>query len=127
MKKVTLKKDNKLTSQSFVYDFDTTLPWGCSFEEYFSKAINFKKPSASLNTMFRVCDGKKYLLVFASDRSHMVKNGKYISPPPKYPPIRSPNAQSKHNLEEFLDLGNQSRGVWLDEAKVFDYFREKSV
>ncbi len=39
--------------------------------------------------MFRVISAQEYLDVFASDRSHMLKEDKitYNSPPPLYPPI----------------------------------------
>jgi hypothetical protein len=39
--------------------------------------------------MFRVIPAQEYLDVFASDRSHMLKEDKitYNAPPPSYPPI----------------------------------------
>ena len=37
--------------------------------------------------MFRVIPAAEYLATFSSDRSHMLVDGVWMSPPPEYPPI----------------------------------------
>lgn len=75
--------------------------------------------------MFRVIPAQEYLDVFASDRSHMLKEDKitYNSPPPSYPPIcnQSKNKriflqdqifnefrlESTNNINDFIDMQSE--------------------
>jgi hypothetical protein len=50
--------------------------------------LGFKKPEPALQSWFRVCEGKHYLEKFASNRQHMIKNGRFTQPPPKYPCLK---------------------------------------
>ncbi len=54
---------------------------------------------------FRVVPAGEYLATFASDRSHMLKDGKWLKPPPNYPPISTDNSQ--HNLSAFISMTSQ--------------------
>lgn len=77
--------------------------------------------------MFRVISAKKYLSLFASDRSHMLKEDKvtYNAPPPLYPPICNESmntfirltcyiildvffVESKNNINEFIDMKSKN-------------------
>lgn len=49
---------------------------------------------------------KDYLATFASDRSHMIKDGNWIMPPPAYPPICT--AIFKHNLNDFINMTSEN-------------------
>ncbi|KAF9566342.1 hypothetical protein CPC08DRAFT_814909 [Agrocybe pediades] len=89
-------------SGSWVYDFDTTLPVPCQWEDYLSLTF----PEGLLpayESKFRVVPGVLFLQHFASDRSHMIVkpnstvNGStdtdalctpaYSASPPTYAPI----------------------------------------
>lgn len=52
--------------------------------------------------MFRVIPAQEYLDVFASDRSHMLKEDKitYNSPPPSYPPICNQSRNNRITLQD---------------------------
>lgn len=77
--------------------------------------------------MFRVIPAQEYLDVFASDRSHMLKEDKitYNSPPPSYPPIRNQSRRdiiilqeeisnsciflaSTNNINDFIDMKSKN-------------------
>ncbi len=45
--------------------------------------LTFKK-----TRKYKVIEAKEYLKKFSSDREHMRKNGQWLAPPPKYPPIQ---------------------------------------
>jgi hypothetical protein len=52
--------------------------------------------------MFRVIPAQEYLDVFASDRSHMLKEDKitYNAPPPSYPPIYNESMNGVIHLKQ---------------------------
>lgn len=112
----------KKESQTLVYDFDTILDYPCSFNEYFEKSVNFKKPKS---TFFRVVKSNDFLEWFASDRSHMIdsKTKKFIQPPPKHEPIVNKRGE-KNNLNLFLDLSYESEGFGnvLTEQQLLELF-----
>ncbi|XP_065317831.1 protein N-terminal glutamine amidohydrolase-like isoform X2 [Gordionus sp. m RMFG-2023] len=76
-------------NSSKVYDFDTTLEFGCNLEEYFQKALkNENNFPDKYKRKYRIIPGKVYLDHFASDRSHMKDGlGNFLKPPPSYSPI----------------------------------------
>lgn len=45
--------------------------------------------SKLIGRMYRLVDADKYLVEFASDRKHMLKNGQWIAPPPDWPLIQN--------------------------------------
>ena len=48
---------------------------------------------------FRVIPGAEFLKTFASDRSHMLtQDGRWMSPPPVYPPIKTEGMHVHHEL-----------------------------
>ncbi len=86
----------------------------CAVAQYHCIEIVNPLPSISLLMKFlwifrfyRVVDGETFLANFASDRRHMRhSNGRWVAPPPFYPPIRGANAptNSVHNLSSFKDV-----------------------
>jgi hypothetical protein len=77
--------------------------------------------------MFRVIPAQEYLDLFASDRSHMLKEDKitYNAPPPSYPPISNESmndfypvkasentkfsfVESTNNINEFIDMKSKN-------------------
>ncbi|XP_046462418.1 protein N-terminal glutamine amidohydrolase-like [Daphnia pulex] len=98
-----------------VYDLDTTLPFPCSFEEYKTKALGLDHDlQTQFQRYFRVIPAEQYLTRFASDRSHMIKDAKWLKPPPNYPPIFT--ATSANNLNDFISMS--SREV---PGQIFNY------
>ncbi len=99
---IVCDEDGKSSS---VYDLDSELSWPCPFDEYFLKT--FPKVLADTFVLrereregritlcclvvsrFRVVEGSLYLQEFASDRSHMLKDNQWLSPPPAYEPIQN--------------------------------------
>lgn len=109
---------------SYVYDFDSILPFPCEFKEYYSKALSFEV-YGKLPTYFRVCKAQEFLNEFASDRSHMLKDkkksGLYKSPPPKYSCIVNKKKENM-NLHSFLNLRDEICGQVMDEKELNNFF-----
>jgi protein N-terminal glutamine amidohydrolase len=89
--------------KSFVYDLDSQMDFPCEFNVYYSKCINFKK---KFDIFFRVVPCVLYLKHFASDRSHMISNGKYMAEPPKYDKIVN-ELGIKMNIQKYWDMENK--------------------
>jgi len=74
--------------QSWIYDFDTILPMPCPAQDYLEQVFvtGIDEQYASL---FRIVPGNVFVDNFASDRTHMLREGtsEFVSPPPNYPPI----------------------------------------
>ncbi|KAL8624670.1 hypothetical protein ACOMHN_038216 [Nucella lapillus] len=109
--------------RSWVYDFDTELPFPCRLDKYNALAIRddcILKPE--FRRSFRVVTGEEYLKTFASDRSHMVKeDGTWMADPPAYPCISTPECQD--NLQEFLSMEqNTGIGTVLTTPQLLDIF-----
>ncbi|CAD8122783.1 unnamed protein product [Paramecium sonneborni] len=127
--KHTIQTNGKISQNSYVYDFDSTLPMKCDFNTYFKQALGFQKPQATLKSLFRVVEGQKYLDYFASDRHHMIKNGKYQQPPPKYPCLKGNKQEKSNNLQEYLDTTNNDiqLGKWMTEEQFQQFFADKKA
>ncbi|XP_057365297.2 protein N-terminal glutamine amidohydrolase-like [Daphnia carinata] len=90
-----------------VYDLDTTLAFPCSFDEYRTSALGSDETlQTQFRRSFRVIPADQYLASFASDRTHMIKDGEWLKPPPVYPPIY--NTTSRNNLYAFINMTNTS-------------------
>lgn len=64
--------------------------------------------------MFRCISADRFLESFASDRRHMRRaNGRYLQPPPAWPPIVAPDGRA-HTLPAFLDFESNEVGAWMD-------------
>ena len=119
-----------------MYDLDSELPFPTYFHKYVTETF---RTDAILNPeyhrQFRIVPAETFLQEFASDRRHMRKgksmfmwtlfillickcfpeDGSWLKPPPSYPPISGPGAQSSHNLEDFIrmEAGASERGPVL--------------
>ena len=105
---VTASKTNcaaDFVNDSLIFDFDSSLPFPSSafsyIEKCFAPAIDYP---LDYHPMFRVISASDYLSSFASDRSHMLKEGGngYITKPPSYAPIRTD--KSTMNLPDFISM-----------------------
>jgi hypothetical protein len=89
-----------------VYDYDTTLPWGCTAVEYCTRAIRpsveFRGADTAYEPLFRIVRLQDYLRYFASDRSHMpacpAGTEGAGTPHPSWPLLRGPAAESGMTL-----------------------------
>lgn len=119
---------------AFVYDFDTSLDFPCDFLTYVTesfgyfdfKSLNFNNhaiPKELMNKkylpFFRVVEGRKYLMEFASDRSHMQENGKFVKPPPPYAPIQTNSC--KMNLMDYINCESRSPGSLMDITEFYHF------
>ncbi|ORY98449.1 N-terminal glutamine amidase-domain-containing protein [Syncephalastrum racemosum] len=89
---------------SYVYDFDTTLPFPCRADQYCFQSLrpDFQLPTC-FERYFRLIPAKAYLEHFASDRSHMLgDDGVYHMPPPNYAAIATQRHQM--NLEAYINM-----------------------
>jgi len=101
---VKMDKNAQVAAKYYIYDLDTYLPFPVSLEVYFKETF---KPQVFLksefNQMLKVVSAIDYLLVFASDRSHMKKaNGLWIANPPTYSCICTDVATM--NLDDFISM-----------------------
>lgn len=95
-----------------VYDFDSTLPFPTPFKEYMSKSlIPYLDLSPEFKRTFRVVESSLFHFNFSSDRSHMIRNGEYLSEPPTYPCIIKGNLffafdllKGPSNLNNYLNV-----------------------
>lgn len=94
---------------SLVYDLDSLLPFPYSFRKYTSQT--FKSDLLLLpryHRKFRVVSAQMYLDTFASDRTHMIRDGRYLMEPPSYPCIQT--SDCSNNLQQFISM-DQAIGV----------------
>ena len=70
-----------------VYDMDSFTSFPTALREYLDKSFRENVKREYL-PVFRVVGSEEFLCKFSSDRSHMLLEGEYISPPPVYPPIQ---------------------------------------
>ncbi|KAI9297003.1 hypothetical protein K502DRAFT_363672 [Neoconidiobolus thromboides FSU 785] len=95
--------ENEEERYSYILDFDTTLPFITSFNEYFNACFHaFKTESFELK---RVINETNFLNYFASDRSHMIFNDEYIVKPPSYEPIT--NQEYTNNLNYYTQFNEE--------------------
>nr|CAG4649628.1 EOG090X0C0Q [Scapholeberis mucronata] len=103
------------SSGSLVYDLDCTLEFPSTFDEYIAKVV---RPDDQLTSQFkrkfRVISAEQFLETFASDRSHMVKDGQWLKPPPAYPCIAT--EKSTNNVKDFISMVNAEVP-----GQIFDY------
>ncbi|KAE9400757.1 protein N-terminal glutamine amidohydrolase [Gymnopus androsaceus JB14] len=108
---VLRSRQDSLRTESWVYDFDTTLGMPVTWDTYFAQTFSTNVPEAFQSAVFSEwIPANIYLDRFASDRSHMldkaVSDLKYLQPPPLYPAIRGKLCKSAiiHNLMDFVSM-----------------------
>ena len=146
---ICIDKCNRL-KKSFVYDYDSTLEFPVSFDEYAKKSlVVLENISKNYERSYRIITAKYYLENFASDRSHMIdkKTNEYIATPPSYSCIQTESIrkdfenkffflifliyflESKNNLNEFMNMSlneneSQSHGLVLNEIHFREFFNK---
>nr|CAG4647345.1 EOG090X0C0Q [Megafenestra aurita] len=94
---------HKAKDGPLVYDLDSKTVFPCNFEDYQNKVLHSEdKILSQFHRLFRVIEAENFLDSFASDRTHMIKDGKWIKPPPIYQPICT--LTSTNNLHYFIDM-----------------------
>lgn len=104
-----------------VLDIDTWLPYPCPLQDYLDESFphaNNPRLDPQYLPLFRVISANNYLKYFYSDRMHMKKDGKWMSPPPEYKPImnglvfcrgnkkgrRDGSEHNNSNLDQYIDM-----------------------
>ncbi|XP_067942484.1 protein N-terminal glutamine amidohydrolase-like [Watersipora subatra] len=110
----------------WVYDLDTTLPFPCEFGQYSSLALRQEDTMKSeYHRLFRIVKAAEYLQHFASDRSHMWKDGRWLAEPPLYPPIQT--QEHSNNLQLYTNMSKDIAGEsykWLGHVLTLTQFNE---
>lgn len=71
---------------------------------------------------YRVISPEEFFETFSSDRSHMIRDGKYLATPPTYPCIQK--THSKNNLfSHFVDMKNKKIGKVINESQFVEMFQ----
>jgi len=123
---ISIEKGNP----SLLYDFDVNiLPFPCNFNEYVNNVLmdpNLYFENLMPNRLFRVIPSNIYLNQFASDRSHMIKENKWLATPPPYPPIIQVNC--KMNLHQFknMDKSIPFIGTVMNQAEFINFFKNSN-
>jgi len=103
-------------SQTLVFDMDTVLPFPVPFSDYVKEAV---RNDFTDKRYFRIVDAEKFLLLFSSDRGHMLEGEHWMSPPPPYPPIL--NEEKTNTFEDFISMDSSD-----DYGEVLDLEEFKS-
>lgn len=98
----------------WVWDLDTTLGLPIPAETYFIES--FRPVPAVYLPQFRVVGAAEYTAHFFSDRSHMLRNGQWMAPPPPWPTIQQLDAENEGgtNLMEWVSLESKFFGEVID-------------
>ncbi len=93
-----------LGSTPRIFDFDTTLPFGCPAREWLVESFPFAGAiPPELEPTFRVVSAAEMLAAFMTDRSHMRgPDGEWLAPPPPWP---APSERS--NLWDFVEMSDE--------------------
>lgn len=97
-----------------IYDLDTRLPFPCDAKTYLDETFPavWQEPPR-----FRVVDASVFLKNFASDRSHMKKDGEWSVLPPKWPAIVG--TQQGSNLMRFVEMDQPFLGEVLGLEEMY--------
>jgi len=113
---IALSFDGK---RGLVWDLDSALPFPCEARRYLDSSFPAEIP-ARFRPWFKCVLRGEFLDRFASDRRHMRDGeGRFIAPPPPWPPIQpdtereAETQEPRHNLGEFLDMASEARGSVL--------------
>jgi len=74
-----------LQRQAWIYDFDSTLPFPCPFQQYIQESFSYSFP-LHLQPLFRIVSANSYLQHFYSNRMHMYDTitQAWLQTPPLY-------------------------------------------
>ncbi|MCA9623461.1 MAG: hypothetical protein KC731_30780, partial [Myxococcales bacterium] len=103
-----------------VWDLDSLLGAPIPLTAYLAGTFPGPLPSPDLAPLFRLVEAEAFHASFRSDRSHMRRDGRWLKPPPPWPPLDGPGPGS--NLQTFLDVHDASHGPWLDRDALGAFF-----
>ncbi|OTF80983.1 hypothetical protein BLA29_001435, partial [Euroglyphus maynei] len=115
--------DDDDDDSTIVFDYDTILPFPCSFNDYQKNVLRHcDNINAKYDCKFRVIMAEEYLRKFSSDRSRMKdSNGKFIKPPPEYPCIQT--LTETNNLNGFITMDMETFSI--GQVMNLDQLRKK--
>jgi len=96
-----------------VLDIDSRLPYPCPLGDYLNYSFPKQVPAANA-PLFRVVGASVFVEHFYSDRMHMVRDDKWISPPPPYPCIGVTESQQGSNLDRYRKMQTPARKGMVD-------------
>lgn len=73
---------------------------------------------------FRLVAPHELFATFSSDRSHMIRGGKYLQPPPEWPAIQLEGI-ANNLFPEFVEMQNTRIGRVLDEADFLAFAKSE--
>ena len=111
--------DNDNDDSTIVFDYDTILPFPCSFDDYQENVLRrYDYINRKYDSKFRVIMAEEYLRTFSSDRSRMKdSNGQFLQPPPDYPCIQT--STESNNLNGFISMEMQTFSI----GQVMDLYQ----
>ncbi|KAH7642271.1 hypothetical protein HUG17_5316 [Dermatophagoides farinae] len=115
--------DDDDDDMAVVFDYDTILPFPCSFNDYQNSVLRrYDYINSKYDCKFRIIMAEQYLRTFSSDRSRMKdSNGKFIQPPPEYPCIQT--STESNNLNDFISMNMQT--FCIGQVMDLDQLRKK--
>jgi hypothetical protein len=99
-----------------IWDLDTLLGFPVPARAYLRGSFHPGLPE-EYHPRFRLVEAEILASTFASDRSHMMRGGRYRKPPPPWPAIGVPARTS--NLMRFVDVTAPFVGEVLDLADLW--------
>jgi hypothetical protein len=104
--------------QSYILDFDTTLPFCTPVAQYFQQAfLDEYRLKPAFVPWFRVMLAPAYVVSLQSDRRHMKTATGWLSPPPAWPPLSTTTS----NLHKFTDMTDREYGQILSASELLHY------
>lgn len=97
-----------LVSLDKIWDFDSAVPFPCQTSEYLDRVLRVSdshRLPEQFTRQYRVIRSVDFCRDFASDRSHMLRDGQYVMPVPAYAAILGPSGETM-NLDRLLDFGS---------------------
>eukprot|EP01039_Chlorochromonas_danica_P007972 gene7972-8793_t len=92
------------SGKALVLDFDTSLPFVTPLQEYIARSFPSIPMRSEYEQWVRLVPAEKFLVHFASDRSHMLNSGQSF---PVWPYLRGEKATSAMNLMEYIDMSHR--------------------
>ncbi len=99
-----------LDTDGQITDFDHEGDLTRSLDSWLSRS--FANSPEAFAAKFHLVAAEDYLLHFSSDRSHMIKDGRWLKPPPPWPKIGAGNT-----LSAFLRLDS----TWLTVTELLEF------
>jgi protein N-terminal glutamine amidohydrolase len=107
--------------RGLVYDLDTKLAFPTTWKDYSTNSLRIDNTlPTQFQRYYRIVPGDVYLQNLSSDRSHMIKDGKYQATPPVWPPIKM---MPDNNLSLFIEMNFNLLGTVMTEAEFIEWMK----